>query len=176
MGYCKDCGAPCPECVRRTDFTLLRLEEPLRKKVKRLLDDVGCRTNSRTNEFISQLMQYTPTEVDRAFRIWNKGGYAFEEKDERYFLGILKHNAVTTKPMLDSLPPVAPYPEEDYREQKDGHEVSSGVDSQPEAKQELPTADGSTEKTGRFDCDCGGSSGTGIDGSGQPDDTGGTGA
>ncbi|MHA1662225.1 MAG: hypothetical protein ACTSVR_03105 [Candidatus Thorarchaeota archaeon] len=148
----------------------------MRKKAKRLLDDVGCKTNSRTNEFISGMIQYSPTEIDRAFVIWTQGGYAFSGKDERYFLGILKHNSIDMNPVLDSLPPVAPYPEEVDRESKDGDEVSTGIGMQSKDEQELPITDRCIEKDGRPVCDCHRGSDSGIDGSGQSDDTRGSGA
>jgi len=174
MGHCNHCGAPCPECVRRSDFTLLRLPEPIRSKVKRLLDDVECRTNKRSNEFISELMQYSLPMIERTFRVWNKGNYAYQEKDERYFLGILKHNATGVKQQLDSLPPIAKYKEE-YSEQEDGDEVSSGLGVEPKTQQELQAPTGSTEE-GRRQSSAGSRlSSTRDDGARKPNDTGGTG-
>lgn len=160
MGHCSDCGAPCHECMRRSDFTMLRLPQPIREKTRRLLNDVGCRTNKRTNEFITMLVQYTVPEIDRTFRLWNQGGCASSGKDERYFIGILKHNSVGINPVLDSIPPIAPYPKEVDRESKDGDEVSSGVGNQSEDKQELPATDRSVEESRGQDSDSNRSSGT----------------
>lgn len=112
MGHCTDCGAPCPHCSKRSDYTLLGLPESIREKLKQLLDDVGCATQQRQDALISTVAQYEENVVLRALRIWKHGGYAMQDKDERYFLGILKNQATVKPQVLEDLPPLL-NPEED---------------------------------------------------------------
>lgn len=113
MGHCTDCGAPCSCCVKRSDFTLLRLAEPVRSHVRRLLDEVGVKTNERTNRVVTAIAQYPDDVIKRTFRIWNNGGYATQGKDERYFLGILRTAAIAKKQKLEPLAPLIEYDEEE---------------------------------------------------------------
>ena len=105
MGHCNDCGAPCPSCSSRNDYTLLSLDESIRGPLKKLLDDVGCHVQQRQDALVTMVAQYSPTSVMKALRIWKNGGYVLEGKDERYFMGILKKNVTTRDPVLDDLPP-----------------------------------------------------------------------
>jgi hypothetical protein len=113
MGYCNHCGAPCSSCTDRTDFSLLRLSEPVREKVKRLLDETGVQTNQRASKLIAAVAQYPDATVLHALRVWSIGHHAAEGKDERYFLGILRSVSVAKKQKLDSLPPLVEYDELD---------------------------------------------------------------
>lgn len=106
MGRCTACGAPCPHCSERTDYTLLSLDERIRDRVKKLLDDVGCETQQRQDALVTSVAQYSATSVLKALRIWKNGGYVLQGKDERYFMGILRKNVTTKDPVLDDLPPI----------------------------------------------------------------------
>lgn len=119
MGHCNSCGAPCPNCVAASEYTLMRLKEPIRAKVKKLLEGVGAKTNDRVSRVVASVAQYDDAVVDRAFRIWNSGSYASEGKDERYFLGILRSVAIAKRVKLDSLPPLI---EDDYDPDAQGGE------------------------------------------------------
>ena len=112
MGHCNECGAACPHCIGASDFTFLRLAEPIRGKVKRLLSEVGATTNERVNRFIGMVSQYEEATIMRTFRVWDAGGYANTGKDERYFLGILRSAAVSKPIKLESLPPFIEYHDE----------------------------------------------------------------
>lgn len=117
MGHCNTCGAPCSHCVEATEVTYLRIPERHRSKVKQLLESVGATTNERVSKVITSVVQYDDAVIDRAFRVWNSGGYSMEGKDERYFLGILRSVAVAKKVRLDSLPPlIEPDDEDEYTE------------------------------------------------------------
>lgn len=105
MGHCNECGAPCPSCSARNDYTLLSLDKSIRSQIKKLLDDVGCQVQQRQDELVRMVAQYSPTSVQKALRIWRNGGYVLEGKDERYFMGILRKNSITKDPVLDDLPP-----------------------------------------------------------------------
>lgn len=105
MGYCNECGAPCPHCTPRTEFSLLVLDESLRGDIKSLLDDVGCNTEQRQSALVQFIQQYESEVVRRSLRIWKNGGYVLEGKDERYFMGIVKKQAIAKQPRLDDLPP-----------------------------------------------------------------------
>lgn len=118
MGHCTDCGAPCSCCVERSEYSLLRLKQPVRGKVERLLNETGVKTNERATRVISAVAQYDDKVVLRAFRIWNNGGYVMEGKDERYFLGILRSSAISKKPRLDPLPPLIEYEEEEIADEQ----------------------------------------------------------
>lgn len=146
MGHCPDCGAPCRQCASITEFTFMNVPEELRPSVKRLLKDVGCTTNARANDFISKLLQYEIKLILKCFRLWKDGGCVFKGKDERYFLGILRHNAVGIEPKLESLPPIAVYPKEDECECQAGDQVSTGTSGKSQHEQELPAPNESDSK------------------------------
>lgn len=112
MGRCSECGAACPHCIAASDFTFLRLAEPIRGKVKRLLAEVGATTNERANRFIGMIAQYEEPTIMKTFRVWDSNGYANSGKDERYFLGILRSAAVAKPMRLESLPPIITYDDE----------------------------------------------------------------
>jgi len=106
MGHCNECGAPCPYCSRREDFSLATLDPSIREGVKRLLDELGVTTAQREVEIVSKIAQYPPKVIKRALRIWRAGSYAMAGKDENYFLGIVRRRAVERPgPRLEGLPP-----------------------------------------------------------------------
>jgi hypothetical protein len=116
MGFCTNCGRPCPACSGEVgDFSLLALPKETRHLIKVVLEKMGMYNETDLSILVQKLLPYKshPKVICNAMK-----EYLILKNAPRsipYLVAIVKGKAVhmSNQSRLDALPPRAPGYEKD---------------------------------------------------------------